>query len=263
MIIRSDIEEAAAKQLAIDLCCSPGDFFKNENTVTSPRIIDGRRVFTEEPHFFRAADMGMGAVICADKSVEPFARLLAEQKNGAEIFSAETVAVLNRELFSHGFCIGIMSQYFLPKTPYRPNVRYEGYTLTVFEGKDIEELYEYKGFNNALLYRTEGARHDIIAVCAVNGRRIMGIAGASCDSPSMAQVGIDVLPEFRGMGIGSALVSSCAAEVFRRGYVPYYGTWSGNIISQRLAFHCGFYPAWCEMFSVKLEGMRRHNKQNN
>ncbi len=253
MIIRSDIENSAAKQLAADLCCTPDAFFRNENTVTLPKLVEGRRIFTKEPHFFRAATMGMGAVICANKAVEPFAAALAAEKSGPEICSAETISALNRELFSYGFCIGIFKQYYLPFTPYRPSVRHEGYTLTVFEGDDIEQLYRYQGFDNALLYKASGERRDIIAVCAVNGRRIMGIAGASCDSPSMAQIGIDVLPEYRGMGIGAALVSACAAEVFRSGYVPYYGTWSGNIISQRLAVRCGFYPAWCEMFSVPLE----------
>lgn len=253
MIIRNDIEAAAAKQLSLDLCCSEDDFFKYENTLSRPAVMDGCRRFYDAPPLFRAATMGMGAVICADEKISGFSGALAKNKRGTEICSAETIAVLNRELFTHNACIGALSQYYLPVSPYRPSVRIEGYTLAVYEGKDIEKLYQYKGFANALLYRTEGARRDIIAVCAVNGRRIMGIAGASSDSPSMAQIGIDVLPEFRGMGVGSALVSACAAEVFAKGFVPYYGTWSGNVISQRLAVRCGFYPAWCEMYSVSLK----------
>lgn len=252
MFFRSDVEKAAAKQLGIDLCCSAEDFFKYENTVTLPELHSGRRVFTDKPHFFRAASMGMGAVICADKQIEPYARLLAAEKTGPEICEASTIAALNRELFSHGYCIGIFNQYYLPCTPYRISSRHQGYSLAVFEGENIKELYQYKGFNNALLYKNEGERRDIIVVCAVNGLRIMGMAGASNDSSTMAQIGIDVLPEFRGMGVGAALVTACTSEVFRSGYVPYYGTWSGNIMSQRLAASCGYKPAWCEMFSLPL-----------
>lgn len=252
MIIHSDMELAAAKQLGLDLNCSPESFFKYDNTVTAPKKNEGRRLFTEELPLFRAASMGMGAVICAGDEEAPYAKLLAEQRSGTEIFEAPSIAALNRELFSRGCCIGYLNQYYLPKTPYRSGARHEGYSLRVFDGEEIKELYSCEGFSNALLYRAEGARRDILAVCAVNGRRVMGIAGASNDSPTMAQIGIDVLPEFRGMGVGAALVSACAGELLSAGYIPYYGTWSGNIISQRLAAKCGFVPAWCEMSSVSL-----------
>ncbi|MCI7768088.1 MAG: GNAT family N-acetyltransferase [Oscillospiraceae bacterium] len=252
MIIRSDLELAAAKQLSLDLNCSPDDFFKDENTVTVPKKLEGRRLFTDEPPFFRAAVMGMGAVISADKAIAPYAKLLSEQRIGTEIFEIAALSALNRELFPHGCQIGFMNQYYLPKTPYRFGVRTEGYSLRVFEGEEIRELYSFEGFSNALLYRCDGARRDVLAVCAYNGRSVMGIAGASNDSPTMAQIGIDVLPQFRGMGVGAALVSACACELLSAGYVPYYGTWSGNIISQRLAAKCGFTPAWCEVSSVRL-----------
>lgn len=253
MYIRDDLEIAAAKQLSLDLNCTPEDFYKYENTVTEPVIKEGRRLLTDKPPFFRAATMGMGTVVCASAEIMPFAKALAAEKSGTELCSAETIAVLNRELFSYGYCIGHFNQYYLPKTPYRPNMKSHGFSMSVFEGENIKELYGYKGFSNALMYKAEGERRDIIAVCAVNGMRIMGIAGASNDSSTMAQIGIDVLPEFRGMGVASALVSACASEVFRSGYIPYYGTWTGNIMSQRVAAACGFRPAWCEMSSAKRE----------
>ena len=252
LIIRNDMELAAAKQLSIDLSCTPQDFFKNENTVTVPAIRRGRRVFSDMPYFFRAATMGMGAVICASPDIAEYTRVLAANTAGTEIFTASVISALNRELFSHGYCIGLLNQYYVPAVPYRHSVRNEGFTLRVFDQNNIDELFGYKGFDNALLYRTEGERRDIIAVCAFNSRRIMGMAGASSDSPTMAQIGIDVLPEFRGMGVGAALVAACTAEVLRSGYVPYYGTWSGNIISQRIAAKCGYRPAWCEMTSAAL-----------
>lgn len=266
MIIRNELEAAAAKQLAVDFHCAPEDFFKYENTVTyASDKQPGERPMWESPCFFRAATMGMGAVICTSEEVAPYAKILAASKSGARICSVSVASALDRELFSHGYYIGSLKQYYLPRTPYRPRMVYEGYELTVFEGDEIEELYGWRGFDNALLYRTSGDRYDLTAVCAVNGRRIMGIAGASRDSASMAQIGIDVLPEFRGMGVGSVLVCACANEVFRQGYVPYYGTWSGNIISQRLSMGCGFYPAWTEMaavsFGKRAEAERKKGKE--
>lgn len=258
MIIRTELEEAAAKQLSADFHCSPDDFFKYENTVTfTDDLRQDERPMWETPCFFRAATMGMGAVICTSERIAPYAKILAAGKSGADICSAAVASALDRELFSHGYFIGSLKQYYLPRTPYRPPIVYEGYMITVFEGEEITELYRWKGFDNALLYRTSGDRYDLTAVCAVNGRRIMGIAGASRDSSSMAQIGIDVLPEFRGMGIGRSLVCACANEVMRQGYVPYYGTWSGNVISQRLSLDCCFYPAWTEMSAVSFKEARK------
>lgn len=257
MIIRNDMESAAAKQLSADYCCSADDFFRYENTVTMSELKEGRRQLSEDSLFFRTATMGMGAVISCNEKMKPLADMLAARFRGTEICSARIIAVLNRELFTHGYCIGTLKHHYLPAAPYYPAVRTEGYSLELYEGEDIEKLYGLKGFDNALLYDISSPRRDILAMCAVNGRRIMGIAGASCDSPSMAQIGIDVLPEFRGMGVASALVSSCASEIFRRGLIPYYGTWSGNIVSQRLAAKCGFYPAWCEMYAERIDDRSR------
>ena len=252
MILRNEIVYAAAKQLAADLNCDPDDFFRSENTVTAPLLKDGRRRFSAVPDFFRCACFGTSAVIAADNSVAPFANAVAEKYSGTELFSAAAISDINRELFSFGYYISGITQYYLPREPYHPDVRHDGYTLSVFEGEGLKELYPFKGFDNALMHRTDGDRHDILAVAAINGRSVIGIAGASNDSPKFAQIGIDVIPQFRGMGVGAALVASAANEVFRSGYIPYYGTWCGNIISQRLAAKCSFYPAWCEMSCGEL-----------
>lgn len=252
MIMQNDIVSSAAKQLADDLNCSAEDFFKTENTVTNSLLRDGRRIFRDAPDFFRAATMGMSAVITADNRIAPFAEMAAKKYSGTELFSAAAVAEINRELFSCGYMISGINQYYLPRVPYHPSVRHDGFMLSVFEEKDISSLYGFNGFDNALMHKSEGERRDILAVCAVNGRNVVGIAGASNDSRRFAQIGIDVLPDFRCMGIGSALVAAAANEVFRSGYIPYYGTWSGNIFSQRLAAKCSFYPAWCEMYASEI-----------
>ena len=125
------MELAAAKKLSLDFSCTPQDFFKNENTVTVPAIRRGRRVFSDEPPFFRAATMGMGAVICASADIAEYTKVLAKNTAGTEIFTASVMSALNRELFSHGCCIGLLNQYYVPAVPYRPAVRSEGFTLRV------------------------------------------------------------------------------------------------------------------------------------
>ncbi len=253
MEFRSELTEAAAAQLARDYCCSPNDLLRDKNTVTLSRSADGQRHFRKEPDFFRAATMGQGTVISASSEMLEFSKRLAESTSGAEIFEQKNIWAINCALAGYNKVIGAASVYFLPKPQYR-HIPQNSFRLRLYEEWEIfSELYRVKGFNNALLYRCDGARTDKLAVCAFNGDRIIGIAGASSDSPIMWQIGIDVLPEYRRMGIGSELVSVLTQEVFMHGAVPYYGTWIGNIASQRTAGKAGYQPAWTEMFSFDIE----------
>ena len=62
----------------------------------------------------------------------------------------------------------------------------------------------------------------------------------------MWQIGIDVLPEYRGRGIGKTLVTLLKNEAEKRGALPYYGTSLSNLASWKIALGSGFAPAWVE-----------------
>ena len=63
----------------------------------------------------------------------------------------------------------------------------------------------------------------------------------------MYQIGIDVLPEYRQLGIASALTSNLASEILSLGKVPFYCAAWCNIPSVRNAVKSGFSPAWVEL----------------
>ena len=93
----------------------------------------------------------------------------------------------------------------------------------------------------------ETERADVLGVGAYDGDNLIGLAGCSADCESMYQIGVDVLPEYRRMGIASALTSRLALEVLALGKVPFYcAAWS-NIKSVRNALRCGFRPAWVQL----------------
>lgn len=77
----------------------------------------------------------------------------------------------------------------------------------------------------------------------------MGMAGASADSKTMWQIGINVLPEYRGRGIGTNLVTLLKNEILNRGKIPFYGTVGSHFHSQNIAINAGFFPAWAELYS--------------
>lgn len=251
-MFRNEIVETAAVQLSYDYACAKEDFFSYKNKASVSRLIAGRRHFKAETDFFKIATMGKGAVISADPALFEFAFDLQKAHEGITLFDGKGIYCINKELEKYNKSIGIISQFYLPCAPYK-QIKSNGIKLKTYEYNEIHsELYRLKGFSNAIMYEDKGQRRDVLAVCAVNGNNIVGMAGASSDSERFWQIGIDVLPEYRGMGIASALVSALTVEVFMHGAIPYYGTWSGNIASQNVARKCGYYPAWSEMFAVDI-----------
>lgn len=252
-MFKNELISATAEQLALDYCCSPEDFLCKENKTTLARIMDGRRVFRAEPDFFKVGTMGNGTVITAASEMLDFANELAAKYGGAEIFELTKIREINVQLAKYNKAIAFNSIFYLPVTPYTytPNNEFE---LRFYEKSEIiSELYPVKGFNNALMYDSSKPRRDMLAVCAFKNGKIIGMAGASNDSERFWQIGIDVLPEFRGMGIAAELVSALTQAVFMHGAIPYYGTWSGNIASQNTAKRAGYYPVWTEMNSFDIE----------
>lgn len=247
MTFKNEIIATAAAQLASDYCCSAEDFLSFRNKVTLSRKAEGQRWFKPEPSFFKAAAMGRGTIITAASEMLEFSSELASKYTGSEIFDEQRKWLINRKLAEFGKAIAFNSIFYLPVTPYKYTAR-DGFKFKFYEEDEIvRELYSVKGFDNALMYNADNPRRDVLAVCAVNGGKIVGMAGASNDSARLWQIGIDVVPEYRNMGIGSELVSALTQAVFMHGAVPYYSTWSGNIASQNTARRAGYYPVWTEI----------------
>ena len=80
------------------------------------------------------------------------------------------------------------------------------------------------------------------------------MAGASCDRPTMWQIGINVEPEARGTGVGTMLVALLKNEILSRGVLPFYGTSASHLASQRVALGAGFVPAWAELITSPIDG---------
>lgn len=78
------------------------------------------------------------------------------------------------------------------------------------------------------------------------------MAGASRDGENMWQIGINVMEEASGQGIGQNMVKLLKEEILNRGKVPFYGTVESHIISQRVALASGFYPVFAEIKIRKL-----------
>lgn len=233
-----DILREAKRQLALDLNCDPADFDREEITVTKAVDLIGRRPFSRKDRSFDMVSFGAGTVVSVSEEILAQVRAALEGKKRDELFSLAFLRSLG-----HYFLPDMSRKGAIPLPP--------GLTLEWIPAQGMEELYATKGFPNALGYDLASPRPDVLAAVAKSGTETVGIAGASADCAMLWQVGIDVVPKWRGKGIGAALVSQLTVAVLQKGKIPYYGTSSSNIASQKTAIRAGYEPGWVCSYQVE------------
>lgn len=238
---KSKILEIVRQQLAIDMNCRAQDFLEDSVVFCKAKINEGCRPFDRQTPYLEAATMGKGIVISADAYILEKVKPLFRNKTREDIFVAPF-------LFGH-------SLYFIPDcNVIRKLPCPAGLTFHVREGKEIHELYNLKGFENAIQYDINHPRPDVLVTYAMKGEEIVGMAGASADCKTMWQIGIDVSTQYRNKGIAACLVSNLAVMIMELGIVPYYGTASSNIPSQSVAYRSGFIPSWMCSYKNIFDG---------
>lgn len=245
MINDRQIKDTLINQLALDFNCTAEDITSPKITLTVSALNEGRRAYTKEPPFFSMLTMGQNAVISAHSDLHPFLREFIKEKTGFWLFEQKNLFEIQLELMKHGKRLYNSHHMYLPKAKLiNPEPDFE---IKWLEKDGIARFYGDKRFPNALCETYKPETPDMLAVCAVTDGEIAGMAGCSADSEIMWQIGIDVLPEYRGRGMGKTLVALLRDEIFKRGAIPFYGTSLSNINSQNVAAACGFYPAWVEI----------------
>ena len=121
--------------------------------------------------------------------------------------------------------------------------------IAVVERAEIPALYRHSGFANALSYRADHPRPDMLATVARRGGAVVGIAAASADGDLLWQIGVEVVATERGRGIGRTLVGRLTEAVLDHGRVPYYSTTVANLHSRDLAIGLGYWPAWTDLYA--------------
>ncbi len=237
-------------QLSTDYNCTPADFRAEENTVTVSALREGRRSYSPGKPFLEMATLGGGTVIMADECLHEFLHDLVRDTEGHRLFELGFLIRLNEELKQYGYQMAPTHHMFLPC---RDDEAGERFRVKWLYDSEINPFYGDPRFPNAIAYpKLCPVRPDRIAVIALDGDQIMGMAGCSEDAPHWQQIGIDVLPEYRSRGIGSYLVTLLKNRIIGMGDVPFYGTAAANIRSQNIAFNSGFRPAWVETEAVKI-----------
>ena len=251
---KAQVFEIAYRQLAIDYNTTPEALRAGGLIFTRPAMNPERRVYSDKLPFFEMVTTGTAAVIMAEEGLWP---ALREWAGDAEephwLMEFPRMRRLAEILSPYGYALTQTFHHYLPTRDFEPVGAPEGFSLRWLERREIGAYYPNESWLNALQAAENPARPDMLALLALDGDRPAAMAGASADSPSLWQVGIDVLPGYRGRGLGSLLVEGLSHEVARRGAVPFYGTSLSNIHSQNIAWKCGFRPAWVGVSAKKEE----------
>lgn len=237
-------------QLSVDFNCTTTALQTKGNTITISALNEGRRNYEPEKPFLKMATNGESTIIMVDECLHEFFKNLSENAQGHNIFKFENLLKIDEEIRKYRYTLTNTHHMFLPCNNTQPE---EVCEVKWLYDDEIRPFYGDDRFPNAIAYPMPcSASPDKMAVVAVDGDKIMGMAGCSEDAPNWQQIGIDVLQEYRSRKIGTYLVTLLKNKILEKGDVPFYGTDVANIQSQNVALKSGFRPAWVEISSRKI-----------
>lgn len=243
------IIDIAKEQLALDYNCKKEDFDKDENIIVLNDLVEGRRIKASEDSYFRAVCIGGKAIINVGEELLPWFKEKYRDFNCAWFFEYENLKRIESKLKEVGHEIEDIHHYYLPLVDMdnvEPIMKVKWY-----EKDGIFQFEDDVRFGEALMFDEENP--DALAVAAFDGDEIVAMAGASEDCSTMWQIGVNVVPSYRGRGIASNLVTLLKQEVLKRGKIPFTGTVESHFNSQNVSLNSGFRPIWGEIHSNSID----------
>lgn len=240
------MNDILTRQLAIDFCTDVDSVLSKENIFTEYKRIEGRRIFQERECFLKVAVVNGKILASGKKNIIEWVRDKYKNGNGAWFMDMECLHELEEGLSNFGCRIGQAHPFYIATN--QSDVETKDYDIGFFAGKELEQFRGDERFGEAFIF--DVLPKDEIGVGAYKNGKVLGMAGATSDSDMMWQIGINVMPEAEGLGIGTMLVSIIKNEILSRGKLPFYGTSMSHTASQRVALAAGFTPAWAELYCV-------------
>jgi GNAT superfamily N-acetyltransferase len=247
---RNQARRRARQTLAADLACNEACLERDGTFVVEAREVAGRRQFPLRANPFVIATMGRGAVISCGAERLAWAREHLGGCSRDELFAAPTLARIAALLEQdRQYLAGPDLKFLCAADSLRAIPAPDSIAIELITRERMPEIYAQPGFDNALGYRLDSPRPDMLAAVAWRDRAPIGMAGASADNDQLWQIGVDVRPDYRGRGVGKAIVSRLTEAILAAGRVPYYSTLVSNLHSSSLALSAGYWLAWTEIYA--------------
>lgn len=238
-----------AVQLAIDYCCGAADVADAENHFAVWKPLDGRRRYSADGECpLKIAAVGGKLLCCGQADILEAVWQILGGCGGAWSMEPRRLIGIEAALAPFGCRIRMAHPFYI--APEKTAVPAGDFETVWYAREGIRQFQGDARFDEAFAFLAEAP--DELAVAAYRDGRLLGMAGASSDSPRMWQIGINVLPQAEGQGIGAALVAQLKNALLDRGVLPYYGTAMSHIASQRVAGKAGFLPAWAELTGERV-----------
>jgi GNAT superfamily N-acetyltransferase len=257
-----DVRETVISMLTAELSCTVADLTDGQVhiTVRNPTAHENpaHRYFDPHPGKIGIASLGLGGIVCVDEPHLAWAEEVFGPKPKTtrdELFMPDRMGKMAELVKPEGLLLyGPFPRFGVSHSTITHVDAPETYSVRVVGQEGANSIGHRARWHNAI-YKdpTTTARPTMVAAIAEKDGEIVGVCGASADSPSMWQLGIDVAPEHQGHGLAPALTSAVAAAVLDDGKLPYYGTSASNIPSMRTALAVGFKPMWVEVLSRPSE----------
>lgn len=235
------------KQLAVDYDCTIEDIKNSENIYRVLKANKNARPIGNAGTLLKMAVYNEKLLVMADTGLLEWCMQTFQGENGIWLAEPENLIKINNKLLEYGQKLADIHHHYIPaQTSVSTEKRFE---IKWYEKDEIDIFRGDGRFWEALLF--DENTPDMLAVCAVDGDTILGMASATRDCEQLWQIGVNVTQEGRGKGVGSYVTTCLKEELLHRGIVPTYATVESHIKSQKVAFQSGFVPVFYELFSEK------------
>ena len=234
-------------QLATDYDCTPEEVHSSQNIFRPLKTDTDARPIGAADSLLKIAVYREKLLVMADPVIMDWCQKTFAGRSGTWLSEPAGLIRIHQKLQEHGQRLADTHHHYIPSPDH--SLIPSGFDVKWYENDQLEIFRGDERFGEALLF--DAKCPDMLAVCAVEGDTILGMASVTRDCPQLWQIGVDVTNEGRGKGIGTYVTILLKEEVLKRGIVPTYATAESHIKSQKVAFQAGFEPAFYELFSLK------------
>lgn len=241
-----DCRRICIEQLVRDYCVSPRELAGAGPLYALYEQRPGQRRYGGGIPFAMASVFGTAVFVSDSENMLDWCR--KRFAGGGEwLCEAKTLFETEKMLCENGCTMRNIHHYYIPGAARRVRTDFE--IVDIYKN-ELALLVSDDRFDEAI--GGSEIAPDMMGCAFVDKNEILGLAAASADSDTMWQIGVNVVPEFRGRGVASALVAALSDRLLMNGIVPFYGTAESHIQSQTVAQRAGFVPAWWSAGAKRL-----------
>ncbi len=224
-----EIMDIAMQQSAYDTNAKVSDFLQDTNVFVKSGVGPLARKYYKEPIACNFVSYGSNIVASVKDEYREIVERYLSKYEFYHCFETPNMHWLDERMKEKGYRVCFMAEYFLPDMERLKRLECN-YVLKVLEQKRFLQICIFQcGGMHCVQIEKE---LDVLGVGAYDGEKLVGLAACSADCDNMWQIGVDVLPEYRRMGIASSLTSNLAIEIIERGKKYHFTAVRGQILNR-------------------------------